>query len=125
MINVQIVISGQYTENKGDADHPHWKCGGSHNEIMACNVPLIHAPDVIKEIEARMYEMSWSDEFSSCHFSNIWMAPNKLSSMDLINFEYKAYDEITSISKEELMAFLKAFGDEPEEELEKEGFESY
>jgi hypothetical protein len=73
---------------------------------------------VIKEIEARMAEMSWSDEFSSCHFHTIWMAPNKMNEMDLIAFEYKHFDDIENYSKEDLMAFLRAFGEEPEEQEE-------
>lgn len=115
MLQVQIIASGPYRENAGCENHPRWKCNGWHNVVMACNVPLLDAPAVMKEMEAHLNELSWSDEYSSCDLIQLWMAPNKMNSMDLIAFEYKHYEDIEKYSKEDLMAFLKAFGDEPEE----------
>jgi hypothetical protein len=120
MIKVQLVISGQYRENYGAHDWDgigecpqHWKCKNEFNIIVACNVLLTDAPSVMKEIEERMSGFSWSDNGSSCYLDAIQMVPNRLSRSNLIEWQYQAYDEITSISKEEIHAFLKAFGMEP------------
>ncbi len=117
MLQVQIAIAGQYMENYGAHDWDgkgtcpqYWKCKGEHEQIMVSNVPLWAVAEVAAEIKARMVEMSWSDEGSSCHFDSVMVIPNKISSYDLSAFQYGFYEEITSIPQEEVKAFLKAFG---------------
>lgn len=119
-MQVQIAIGGQYMENYGAHDWDgkgqcpqYWKAKGEHVEVMVCNVDLMDAALVASEIEARMHEMSWSNEGSSCHFAWVYILPNKLSSMDISAFQYKFFDEITSVPLADVQAFLKAFNDMP------------
>jgi hypothetical protein len=132
MLQVQIVISGQYRENYGSHDWDgigecpqYWKNKGSHLMVVACNVPLMEAPAVMKEIAERMNGFSWSDESSSCGFDEIKMYPNKMNGMDMGAFDYEFYNDIESYPKEELQAFLNCFGLEPEVKVEIEKEEVY
>lgn len=115
-MQVQIAIGGQYMENYGAHDWDgkgqcpqYWKAKGEHVQIMVCNVDLLDAPAMVAEMEARMHELSWSDEGSSCYFCWAYILPNKLSSYDISAFQYKFFEEITSVSMDEINAFLKAF----------------
>jgi hypothetical protein len=113
---VQIAISGQYAENyaaqdwDGEGAVPQgWKQKWAHDELMVCNVPAEALADVVAEMQERMAGMSWSDDFSRCYFDTVKVLPNKLSQGEFVEWNYSAYEEITSISLVEIKRFLEAF----------------
>jgi hypothetical protein len=115
MTKVQIAISGQYAGNyaaadwNGEGQCPQgWKQKGQHTEIMVCDVPLEHATDVMHEVRMNMEGHSWSNDFSSCRFDTVQILPNKLSQSELVEWEYKAYQDITSVPLHEIYKFLAA-----------------
>lgn len=102
---VQIAITGQYMENYGLEDgRDYWKAKGTHYELLVCNVPLSQVGRVIDEL--RVNDYGWSNEASSFSPYAYEVMPNKLADREFVEWEYKIYEEIRSISSSDLQAFL-------------------
>lgn len=102
---VQIAITGQYMENYGLEDGKEfWKAKGSHSELLVCNVPLSQVGRVIDELRTNDY--GWSNEASSFSPYAYEVMPNKLAEREFVEWEYKVYEDIRSISAADLQAFL-------------------
>jgi hypothetical protein len=122
-MKVQIIITGDYCENYGahtwdgtGSCPQYWKNKGQHNEVVACNVDLVHVPEVIAEIRERLESYSWSDEGSSCGFYDVRVSPNRMTMYDQSAMDYKFYEDVEKYPREALMEFLNAFGLLPAEE---------
>lgn len=115
MIKVQIAIAGDYAENyafddwNGEGQCPFsWKQKGSYAEIVACDVPFEHMHAVIAEIKAGLEGHAYSNEASRWTPDSVYAVPNKLAQNELVDFDYGAYEEIRSISQEDIQEFLRA-----------------
>jgi hypothetical protein len=113
---VQIAITGQYWINKGVEDWDgtgevpqSWRPKGSHTELVVCNVKLSDVASVLAEIRPRINDFGWSNPASSFDACDVVVMPDRLSERELVEWQYKVYDEITSISQADIQAFLKAF----------------
>jgi hypothetical protein len=114
MFQVQLAISGQYAENyaafdwDGKGECPQgWKQKFTSPDLMVCNVNITDLPEVMLEISERMEGMSWRNDVSSCYYDEIIVMPNRLAESEFIEWEYAAFDEITSISKEAIQEFIR------------------
>jgi hypothetical protein len=115
-MQVQIAITGQYMENYGahtwdgkGVCPQAWKAKNSHTELVVCNVALHDLYAVVSDIRARLSEFGWDNPASTFDAYDVVVMPNRLASREFIEWEYAAYDEIRSISQEEIARFLATF----------------
>ena len=112
-INVQVAITGDYMENYGAHDWDgqgecpqHWKCKGMSPMPFLSNVAPEHVAMMLPALEEAAVAHSYSNEFSWASYTGVRFYPNGLSASEFIEFDYKAYDEITSVSQAEIQEFL-------------------
>lgn len=115
MLKVQIVIAGQYAENyalddwNGEGAVPQrWKQKGDFAELVVCDVPFEHMHAVINEIKSDLASYAYSNEASRWTPDSVYAVPNKLAQRELVEFDFAAYEDITSISQAEIQEFLRA-----------------
>ena len=113
---VQIAIIGQYMENyaihdwDGKGEYPqHWKAKFSTPELVVCNVKLEDLHDVVSDIRARLHDFSYENPASSYSADDVVVMPNRLACHEFIEWEYKSYDDIASITSQAIATFNNTF----------------
>lgn len=113
---VQIAVVGQYMENyaihdwDGNGEYPqHWKPKFSTPQLVVCNVKLENLYDVVCDIRARLQDFSYSNQASSYDAEAIMIMPNRLAPRDFIDWEFKHYPHVTSISTQAMAEFDAKF----------------
>jgi hypothetical protein len=110
---VQIAITGDYMENYGAHDWDgqgecpqYWKCKFSSPLPFASNVAAKDVAMMLPALEAASEALSYSNDFARMSYQGVRFYPNGLSENEFIEFDYKAYDEIKSVSQADIQAFL-------------------
>jgi hypothetical protein len=110
---VQIAITGDYMENyaandwDGQGECPqHWKCKGTSPMPFLSNVAPQDVAMMLSALEDAAVAHSHHDDFSWLSYTGVRFYPNGLSASEFIEFDYKMYSEITSVSQADIQAFL-------------------
>ncbi len=110
---VQIAIAGDYTENYGAFDWDgkgecpqYWKPKFGSPLMFACNVSENEVATLIPAIEKAAEANSYSNDFARMAYHGVRFYPNKLAEKEFLDFDYQMYENIKSISADEILEFM-------------------
>lgn len=117
ILKVQLVLVGYHAENldasywDGNGDCPqNWRPKGLFYFPFLQNVDISDIEELFEYARTQLREFSWHDNSSACYFDDVNIVPNKLDKNEFVAWDYGNFDDIKSISKEELTAFIIVFG---------------
>ena len=112
-MQVQIAIVGDYMENYGAHEWDgtgvcpqFWRAKGLTKMPIVCAVDPKDIGLVMIDVAQAAEAMSVNNEHEWVSYNSFAVYPSKLRRSEFIEFDYKEYDMIKSISRAEIDAFL-------------------